>query len=297
MRMYRLKKQPYPRPHYALSIGCLHFSVWVCQINDTDHLLFSPFTHITSSAPNNSHCSLTTSPIAKPRNNTMVLYYFLFAALAGSAVYLSKQLSPKMLIYRLRVRPIPTIVKTKSGRFKVALEAKVNLFNENLLHLDVHAISFDIYMPNHNQKEHLRHLASVHDTDYVHLVSEENRNSTALWSVPAQSHFNTTTKMGLSIRPWATVRSTWRLFQQLIGSGHLELPTTGVAHIRATAAQNYSALPFTITIACDNRVNLRLGGVEILGRDCVMKQMTPGWLDLLETAEQLRNTSVMKALA
>lgn len=224
----------------------------------------------------------------------MVLYYFLFAALAGSAVYLGKQLSPKMLIYRMRIHPLPTIVKTKSGRFQVALAADVDLYNENLLHLDVHAINFDVYMTNHQHQ--LRHLASVHDTDYVHLVSEGNRNSTALWSVPAQSHFKTTTKMGLVVRPWATFQSTWRLMLQMIAMGHLELPTTGAAHIRATAAQNYSALPFTITLSCDNRVNMRLGGVEILGRDCVMNQMTPGWLDLLETAEQLRNVSITKTL-
>jgi hypothetical protein len=240
--------------------------------------------------------------------HTMVYFYMLFAALAGSAVYIGHKLSPKMLVYRLRIRPFPSIVRSKrpGQLFQLAVSAHVELYNENLIHLDIHALSFDFYV--RNQQDQLRHLGSVFDT----FPSAANKNvtsmspsilstsssTTALWSLSAQTHFTTRTKLAVALRPWRALQSTWGLMRQLLRDGHLQMTTTGVAHIGAAAAQNCTALPFTITITCDNRVDLRLNGlVDILGKDCAMKQMTHGWLDLSETAALLRNsTMAQKAL-
>jgi hypothetical protein len=257
----------------------------------------------------------------------MVYIYMMFAALAGSAVYIGQKLSPKMLIYRLQIRPFPpSIVRSsRTRKFHLAVSANVELYNENLIHLDVHALSFDFYVRNHQDR--LRHLGSVFDTfpsGYAtaaatvadqHLPHRPYNNSTTTttssssssssssstttalvsWSLPALSHFTTRTKLAVALRPWRALQSTWRLVRQLIRYGHLELKTTGVAHVRAAAAQNYTSVPLTITISCDNRVDLKLNGVvDVLGRDCAMQQMAPGWLDLAETAAQLRRTMMAK---
>jgi hypothetical protein len=234
----------------------------------------------------------------------MVLLYVLFAALAGSAVYLGQKLSPKMLVYRLRVRPLPTLAKSKTGTFQLAVSSHVELYNENLLHIDIHAIIFDFY--TRNQQDQMRHLGSVFDTfqlanDRPDTVHHHNHNGStidtlAMWPLPAQSHFSTRTKLVVSLRPWRALSSTWRLMKQLLRHGYLEMPTTGVAHIRVAAAQNYSALSFTISISCENRVHLGIRGLDILGRDCAMKQVAPGWLDLLQSAEELRNASIAKTI-
>jgi hypothetical protein len=255
----------------------------------------------------------------------MVYIYMMFAAMAGSAVYIGQKLSPKMLIYRLQIRPFPpSIVRSsRTRKLHLAVSANVELYNENLIHLDVHALSFDFYVRNH--QDQLRHLGSVFDTfpggsataadqqlphrPYDNSTtttssssssSSSSSTTTALvsWSLPALSHFTTRTKLAVALRPWRTIQSTWRLVRQLIRYGHLELKTTGVAHVRAAAAQNYTSVPLTITISCDNRVDLKLNGVvDVLGRDCAMQQMAPGWLDLTETAAQLRRTMMAKTTA
>jgi hypothetical protein len=81
------------------------------------------------------------------------------------------------------------------------------------------------------------------------------------------------------------------------------VPTSGVAHIKASSSSSSAVtatsatagvaaaavvpgIPFTVSIVCDNLVDI--WNMQILGYECVLKQLHPGWLDLDEAVESLR---------
>ena len=252
---------------------------------------------------------LTDSPLQLPHHHnivatallaTMVLYYMLYAALAGSAAYVGQMLSPRMLVYKLRIGGLPRLSRSHKGGYKLALSAGVELTNDNLVDLDVHAIAFDFYSPYGRGGSALRHLGTVQNAPSSSKAVSTIADSTSLssrpfWSVSGQSLFRTKSLVNLSLKVGPFIKSLWRLTRQMLRHGFIEMPTTGVAHVKAASSSNYTAMPITLSIVCDNRVDLSWTGLAITGKSCEMKNIYPGWNDLDQMASTMRQLQLSGA--
>lgn len=252
----------------------------------------------------------------------MVLYYMMYAALVGSVAYMGQMLSPKMLVYKLRIGGLPGIARSPRGGYNLALSAGVELMNDNLLDLDIHAISFDFYAPPGKSKDDFIYLGTVqnppneHSTIPTSTTASVKNSITSLsrsnddkalqlidqqhtppppqqpfWSVSSQSQFRTRSRMHLTtLRLRSVLRSLGRFFGQLLrhgGSIH-NMPTSGVAHV-SVRHSNYTAAFMTLSVRCENRLDVRwYGAVEITGQSCAMQSMVPGWSDLESLALRMR---------
>lgn len=199
----------------------------------------------------------------------MVAVAFLqFSALmAGAAVLFDRVARPRLPLYNIQVAGLPMPTKSAlTKEWKIALPTDVDFFNGNYVHIDVHALSFDLYYANSvsgtgdgegEDRQALRHIGSVQDRQQHQNKPEttqetaekqtwkrprrrlfkRNNNTTdapAVWSIEARSNFTTTTTMVMSVYFGNMLRSLY----QLIGrwwqnSGRLTVPMTGIAHIRA----------------------------------------------------------------
>lgn len=142
--------------------------------------------------------------------------------------------------------------------------------------------------------------------------SFQNQQQQPLWSIEARSNFTSTTTLYMALQFIPIARSMLRLFYRLWdGSGQMSMTTTGVAHIHATTTTPtkttsgttdnvttttpssggaFSALlkaPLTVSIICNNIVDT--WQLTVVGSQCVLHQMIPGWLDLPQAAAQVRN--------
>lgn len=250
--------------------------------------------------------------------------------LAGSAVVLQQIVRPRLPVYKLSVRGIPLPAKsTATGEYKTAIKANVELFNANFLNLDVHALHFDVYTAHasNNSSEKmqvLRHIGSIQDQEQnqqPRIQEVENSKSrrrrqktseTAVWSLERRSNFTTTSTLYMSTDYSAVFWSLSHLASRWWHtSGRLTLPTTGVVHIRAvskTSALNSNnnedksslsstspaklKAPFTVSIICDNLVDT--WKLQVLGLECAMYNMVPGWADMATTAADVREYATTK---
>lgn len=300
------------------------------------------------------------------------------ALLAGTALMVQHIAKPRLPVYKLSVgwqgwRQIPLLTKSAvTGEWNVAVTTGVDLYNANFLHLDVHAISFDMYADMTDERtgrQVLRHIGNIQDKQQHQKVvvvaaaaadddlsikekentwnrrrwntkesslsapqqqkqqqsrrqtkkSDDTTRSTVLWSIEARSNFTTTTTMYISLNLSALVRSLAQLaVRWWHGSGRLTLPTTGVAHIRAVSSSrrfhqsaNYNPknkranhqktkvtqaallqAPLTVSIICDNLVDT--WNMQVVGTECTLYNMVPGWLDLNQAAAAVREYAVAK---
>lgn len=195
------------------------------------------------------------------------------ALMAGAAVLFDRVARPRLPIYNLEMVGLP--LPKRSGRtneWKIALTTDVDMFNANFVHIDVHALSFDMFYASssgaENGEQMLRHIGNVQDlqqhekkpppastasnTDQPQGREKKprrnlfkrggsaNSNSTAeapplpIWSIESRSNFTTTTSMLMSVNFGDLVRSLYQLLcRWWQNSGRLTVPMTGVAHIRA----------------------------------------------------------------
>ena len=73
----------------------------------------------------------------------------------------------------------------------------------------------------------------------------------------------------------------------IMKSGSLELFISGVAHVKTPLG-----IPLSVGLMCENSVNLKLIPMEILGKNCEVRGMSPGWAGLTEYAAQVRGKAM-----
>ena len=74
------------------------------------------------------------------------------------------------------------------------------------------------------------------------------------------------------------------------GSGHVAMPTTGVAHLRANGQAK-----LTVSFVCDNIINTWT--LTVQGVDCTLRELAPGWSNLTAASDSLRSYAQRELLA
>ena len=236
---------------------------------------------------------------------------WLFGGLfAGAAV--QQVLKPRLPAYRLDIRPwddpwaaLAHHVRVDDGFLASAVPASVSFFNDNYLNLDVHALWFDLFYMDWDGK--LQHIGELRDRQQIDNQRSEsaalssnhmsNTNSTKtnlpLWSIPGRSQF--------AIKDTLYIGSLWscamgmltnsRFYYSLYkGSGHVAMPTTGVAHLRANGQAK-----LTVSFVCDNIINTWT--LTVQGVDCTLRELAPGWSNLTAASDSLRSYAQRELLA
>jgi hypothetical protein len=227
-------------------------------------------------------------------------------------------LHPRLPVYRLQLKynSWPQFLKSPvTQEWQSVMATHVQFYNANYLHLTVHALTFDLYLEDLGtarpedpswRGNSLLHLGTITNPEQ-HRVAHRP-DSTALWSIRARSNFTIDhCPLYMSVRgsslKWRSLLQIlirwWRhTFQKDLP---FTLPTTGVAHIRASsfppphlsnASVSSPSVPVTVGIICDNAIDL--WRMEVVGTDCVMRSMLPGWVSLNSSVQHLRDYAVSK---
>jgi hypothetical protein len=235
-------------------------------------------------------------------------------------------LHPRLPAYRLQLKynALPQFIKSPvTLEWQSVMATQVQFYNANYLHLTVHALTFDLYledvvastMPEEPswRGNSLLYMGTITDPSQHHVARRPD--TTVLWSIRARSNFTIDhcplymSVQGSSLK-WRSLLQIlirwWRhTFQNDLP---FTLPTTGVAHIRASSfsppsffnasssspglAMALSSVPVTVGIICDNAIDL--WRMEVIGTDCVLRSMLPGWVPLNASVHQLREYAVSK---
>jgi hypothetical protein len=208
--------------------------------------------------------------------------------LAGSTIVVQHVVQPRLPVYHLTIQNIIPMMR------RIRLTTNVAFFNDNYLSIHVHALSFDLFYMDWNDS--LVHIGTVHDKQQAQqqqqqqqAVDEEKVShrspSTApvLWKIPPRADFATTDDIYLAPYIGSVIRTIAQLaFAIYKGGGRVMVPSTGVAHIKASRG----AAPFTVSIVCDNMLDT--WNMQIIGLECALRELKPGWLDLNVAVERLR---------
>lgn len=226
--------------------------------------------------------------VTRPRTMIPAVWY---ALLVVPAVMIGTLLYPKVPLYVFRVRGFPW-TKLRGGELHSTLQADVRMQNENYLKTDIHALAFDLYFPSFDGEMH--RIGHVQDRahykaslDYPpHHPMMTATPEKPMWTILPRSAFETQDELHLRIPPSQLMKSMGHLlWQALKGWGSLQIPTTGVIHVKAS-----NSAKVTISIMCENTLNVITMAME--GNKCVMNRLATGWISLGDEVERLRSVQL-----
>ena len=171
---------------------------------------------------------------------------------------------PRLPEYHIHVVGLPMPKRSaRTNEWRIAIQTDVDFFNANFFHIDVHALSFDLFYAT---GPILSHIGNVQDLQQHERISKSRyaaessqhdprqqskpkqrrakrtrstKNNTeapapVLWSIESRSSFTASTTMMTSLNFWDLLRSLYQLLcRWWQNSGNLTVPMAGVAHIRA----------------------------------------------------------------
>lgn len=216
---------------------------------------------------------------------------WIWMGLASSTLLVQHIVKPRLPVYNLKVQNIP-LIQWLQGEFKTRLRTDVSLHNDNYLHIDVHALSFDVFYPDWSE-ESLSHIGRVQDRAQAVVPKDDaptnkqsfwKRSVAPLWQIHPRTEFSVTDDIYMVPSLWhilcalpCMIRGMWRG-----GGTSLIVPTTGVAHIRASGSRT----PLTVSFVCDNR--METFQLSIQGFDCSLHSLQPGWVHLERATDTMR---------
>lgn len=293
---------------------------------------------------------------------------FLFLGSTTILFLTHEYIKPRLPVYTIQINLYPMLQFFKSPvtrHWQTILSTNIQFYNENYLHLSIHAMTFDAYVerydtvdsndynggnPNDHSEESstlkasmssprpasLLHIATITDQNQHRSRSTASNNTSknldddALWYIPGRTNFTiqhcplymsfsessstTTTTAAENISTMTYIRSILLLAYKLISytiqklwhhngriSSTFTIPTTGVAHIRASMLKNNSttsakvAMPFTVGMICNNEISIFR--FQIIGVQCQQYSMIPGWNEpISDVATKLRSFAVTKLM-
>lgn len=231
-------------------------------------------------------------------------------------------LLPRLPVYRLQLKyyALPQFLKSPvTQEWQSVMATQVQFFNANYLHLTVHALTFDLYLEDVRtttmgessvRGNSLLYMGTITDPEQHRLSHSPDAN--ALWSIRARSNFTIDHcklymfVQGSSLKWRSLLRILSRWWRHAFKNDvPFTLPTTGIAHIRASSfpqpkrnsspdsfgfGSALSSVPFTVGIICDNAIDI--WRMEVVGIDCVMRSMVPGWMPLNSSVHHMRDFAV-----
>jgi hypothetical protein len=206
-------------------------------------------------------------------------------------------LNPRLPKYSFRIHAL--VPKWVNKRFGAKLEAGIKLQNDNYMHIDIHALSFDLFYPD--WKGSLNHIGNVQDKhqqqqlqqqEQLQVQSQQHRpgavitetllkSSPPLWAMKPRAAFETNDEVLLQPAGGIGVMTSlsWDIVKHW---GTVMVPSSGVIHVKAN-----SRIPLTLSILCDNE--LQTWSMEMQGVTCELQSLDLGWIDLPEAVLKLRD--------
>ena len=261
-------------------------------------------------------------------NHPLIRRLLLFIG-STTLLFLSHEyITPRLPAYTIQIQTYPLIHFVKSSmthHWQMILSTNIQFYNENYLHLSIHSMTFDAYIERYDGESDtasLLHMATITDQ----MQHQSRPSDGVLWSIPGRANFTirhcplymsffettttttTTTTTATYIRSILlllyklvsyTIRKLWQKDEMI---ATFTIPTTGVAHIRASVVSpdnnetsHITAMPFTVGMICNNEVNMiRL---QIVGVKCQQYMMVPGWSKpISKVAERLRNHAITELM-
>ena len=228
-------------------------------------------------------------------------------------------------------------------QWQTILSTNIQFYNENYLHLSIHSMIFDAYIERHDivdddnnsivarsstprtsNTASILHIATITDKNQHQIHRVNNSSDDILWYIPGRTNFTirhcplymsffdgssaATTTMTyvrsiLLVVYKLTSHTIHKLWQSDAISTTFTVPTTGVAHIRASLLPNNKdnnttsavALPFTVGMICNNEISIFQ--MQIIGVRCQQYMMIPGWTEpIVQAAQKLRHYAVTQLL-
>ncbi|KAL7576094.1 hypothetical protein ACA910_000875 [Epithemia clementina (nom. ined.)] len=213
--------------------------------------------------------------------------------LLASAVVTHHVLKPRLPVYIIHpLIRLPRFAWDEDNQAMLGLPMSVRMHNDNYMEIDVYSLTFDMFYMNHAGD--LLHVADIKDHSQVEQ-KRSNPNSTkpVLWQIPSRSNFTIDDTLYISLESSLLTNLLWntRFYSSLWhGSGSFWLPTTGVAHVKATQKGVAAAMPATISIVCDNFVE----NLIVQGLSCVLHDAQPGWAEMKKIAQSLKTHALTK---
>lgn len=214
-----------------------------------------------------------------------------YALLILPAIFMVHELMPKVPLYKVTVTNWPWLF-WQGGEIQTTLDTNVVMDNVNYVKTDIHAIAFDVYFPNWDGTLH--HIGHVRDKAHYKASTELYKSTidttattiktpeTPLWTMHARKQFQTNDKMHMRVPPMQMLKSIGHLLWQAIkGRGKIQMPATGVAHVKAS-----NSAKVTISMTCDNELNIFTMNME--GRKCSLDKLATGWIHMDDEADRLR---------
>ena len=266
---------------------------------------------------------------------------FLFIGSTTILFLTHEYVKPRLPMYTIELQIYPFVHFVKSSvtkQWQTILSTNIQFYNENYLHLSIHAITFDAYIERYDTiviDDDDNYKSSTASLLHVATITDQNqhqiRSKDMLWFIPGRtnftiqhcqlymSFFDTTTTTTVTTMTY--IRSVLRVVYKLASytirkmsqqngaiTTTFTVPTTGVAHIRAsilpktknsntsntnTTTTDGALLPFTVGMICNNEISILQ--MQIIGIQCQQYMMIPGWNEPIATAAQkLRQFAVTK---
>lgn len=227
------------------------------------------------------------------------IFAWVGALLAGSLALVGQHLvKPRLPVYTLQVANLPTLTWLQ-GQLQTKLSTSIEMHNDNYMEIDVYGLVFDLFYMKGWEGE-LVHIGQVQDKNLAHQTVNETVNRTMSWRHPPAPLWQISPRANFSILDSlyaaASIEKIWETLSPLLynwwkGSGSLVMPTSGVAYIKAGQTNT----PFTVSLLCDNLVHTF--SLRILGLECSLASLQPGWADVEKTVTKLRRHALTKLKA
>ena len=227
----------------------------------------------------------------------MALPLLWIGGILASAAVTHHVFKPRLPVYRIQPwLGLPRFAWV-DNQMMLGVPLSVSMHNDNYLEIDIYSLTFDMFYMN--EVGELLHVADIRDHGQVESEGSGsgsvNSTKPVLWQIPSRSNFTIDDILYISMDSklfWNLLVNS-RFYSSLWqGSGAFWLPTTGVAHVKATKNMK-SGIPATLSIVCDNFVE----NLVIQGLSCVLHDAKPGWANLKKAARSMQAHATTKLRA
>lgn len=233
----------------------------------------------------------------------MVVPAIAWALGANALVYIALPRMPLYQVSAFRIAGIwPTVPSLFSGiNVNAKMQAGLSVQNANFIGADVHGVAMDMFYEDWYGE--LRHIGNLQDKasiicDVADLVHDEitfqlkcPTSASPLLSVNAR---DTTQSEGDLVNMYLRNVTPGTQFQMIKDAvqagGNIEIITSGVLHVK----QSTLGLPLSAGLVCSNSFNTMTLPWVVTGHDCVVEDVLPGWSNIEEHTQRLREKTLMK---
>lgn len=232
-----------------------------------------------------------------------------WALAANSLIYIAVPRMPLYQVSALRlIAAWPTITSLFSGiNVSAKMQAGLSVHNANFVGANVHGVL--MYMYYTDWYGDLRHIGDLRDRSASESITSCDADEMVYNELTYESKCPAKTSKDplLSVTARQTTMSDEDLVYMylrnvspgtqyqmakdaLLSKGKIEILTSGVLHVK----QPNLGLPMTVGLVCSNSFDLVTFPWLVIGHDCVIEDVFPGWSSIEEHGARIRKKTLRK---